>query len=239
MTTTAPKDRETPDIETASDGYAARFQGSAGEYLLQVQRDCIDRVLGDMRGVRVLDAGGAHGQLIEQLLERDCDITVLSSSELCGSERVLSKHAACNIVIGDHLAMPFDARSFDLVISVRLISHIDNWQQMLGEWCRVCRGAIVFDYPRVGGLNALTPLLFPLKRRIEGNTRTYTSFSTNELAEPLNSQGFDVTRQEAQFALPMGLHRAARGARPLQMIERGLRAIGLAHRATFRSTRQP
>src|SRR5262245_48521196 len=49
--------RETPDVETSSEGYAARFRGGAGAYLLAVQRRGIETILGDSRiqGAKVLD----------------------------------------------------------------------------------------------------------------------------------------------------------------------------------------
>ena len=71
--------KETPDVETASDGYARRFAGAAGRYLLAAQDAAVRTVLHDWRGGSVLDVGGGHAQLTPLLRERARDVLVFGS----------------------------------------------------------------------------------------------------------------------------------------------------------------
>lgn len=220
--------RETPDIETSSDSYAQRFSGNAGKYLLSVQQQRVKDSLAVPFGNTVLDVGGGHGQLAPGLVESGFDVTVLGSSADCYKQiQTGGSGGDAGFVTGDLLNLPFQDNSFDLVISVRLISHIENWPGLVREFCRVARTAIVIDYPSTRGFNALTPLLFRLKRGIEKNTRTYTSFSRTELAREFRLNGFCVSGHYPQFLLPMVIHRAMNGAVWLQVVEKFCAATGL------------
>lgn len=220
--------RETPDIETSSDSYAQRFSGAAGEYLLSIQQEKIGEALGARFGSTVLDVGGGHGQLVPDLVESGHDVTVLGSSNGCYKRVRQSKGGGdVMLVTGDLLNLPFPDKSFDLVISVRLISHIEDWPRLVHEFCRVARIAIVIDYPSTIGINALTPLLFKVKKGIEKNTRTYKSFSRKELSGELHRNDFCVSGLYPQFLLPMVIHRAMKGALWLRAVEKFCATFGL------------
>lgn len=218
--------KETPDIETASDSYARRFTGAAGQYLLAAQDAAIRAVLADWRGGAVLDVGGGHAQLTPLLRTLARDLVVFGS-DARSLERVRRGFPDCATATGDLLDLPFGPQSFDVVVAVRLLSHVRNWPRLLSELCRVARSTIVVDYPRTAGLNGLTPLLFPLKRRLEGNTRYYRNFRDAELDEVLQACGFVPRDRQAQFVLPMVMHRRANGARALRAVERAARTLGL------------
>ncbi len=213
--------RETPDIETASDDYARRFSGAAGVFFLDIQHSAIKRALGrDCKGIAI-DLGGGHGQLIPILEQAGCDIIEYGSDASC--HKMLSQRhpeAETQSVTGDMLELPFADQSVDLVIFVRLISHIDNWPALIAESCRVSRQAVIFDYPSIFSANALTPLMFGLKKGIEKNTRTYLSFSKRQLKSELEKHGYKITAHISQFILPMFLHRGLNGAKSLQVIEK-------------------
>lgn len=218
----------TPDIETSSASYARRFSGPAGRYLLQVQSGSIARVLRDLPPGRALDVGGGHGQLVPLLRRLGWNVTVHGTDAACERNlRNLHGQHDCAFLLGGLFDLPAADRSFDLVIAVRLISHVDEWEKLVAEMCRVARHAVVIDYPSSGGLNALTPLLFGLKKSLEGNTRTYTSFSRARLVQAFGSHGFGRPRQVKQFFLPMVLHRMGKGILPLRALEKLCRLVGL------------
>jgi ubiquinone/menaquinone biosynthesis C-methylase UbiE len=218
--------RETPDIETASDSYARRFAGAAGRYLLAEQDAAVRAALGDWRGGTVLDVGGGHAQLTPLLRTLASDVLVFGS-DARSLERVRREFPECATATGDLLDMPFAARTFDVVVAVRLLPHVRNWQRLLAELCRVARATVIVDYPRVSGFNGLTPLLFPLKKRLEGNTRHYRNFRDTELDEVLRASGFAPRRRHVQFLLPMVVHRRTRGAEALRRVERLAKSLGL------------
>jgi ubiquinone/menaquinone biosynthesis C-methylase UbiE len=221
---------ETPDIETSSDAYAARFAGSAGEYLLYVQAQTVAAALPTLPArASVLDVGGGHGQLIGLFEDRNCDLTLYGSDDACWERiRRLGLTGSVCLATGDLLNLPFPDRSFDLVVAVRLIAHVERWPRLLQEMCRVARKSVLIDYASKQGLNSLTPLLFALKKKIEGNTRTYASFDRAEFENILRREGFTIAVERKQFLLPMGLHRATGGN--LKSLERLARASALTGR---------
>lgn len=217
-----------PDVETSSAGYAQRFAGRAGRYLLGMQEEALRRTLRDCPPGRVLDVGGAHGQLVDPLRSLGWAVTVLGSAEECGHNlRVLHAKRDCEFICSDILHLPFPDGSFELVLSVRLLSHVEDWETFLGELCRVSARWVIVDYPSTSGINALTPLLFRVKKALEGNTRAYRSFSARELDRVLSSHGYRKGAVSRQFVLPMALHRVCGAAAPLRLTESASRAIGL------------
>jgi ubiquinone/menaquinone biosynthesis C-methylase UbiE len=176
----------------------------------------------------VLDVGGGHGQLIPLLAEQGYEVTITGSSNECYRRLQTDTGRACTtLVTGDLLNLPFADRSFDLVISVRLISHIGDWPHLIREFCRIARTSVIIDYPRPVGFNALTPLLFRIKRKLEKNTRTYTNFDEKTLARVFEPESFHIAGIAPQFFLPMVAHRVTGAPAWLRGIERICAKLGL------------
>jgi ubiquinone/menaquinone biosynthesis C-methylase UbiE len=218
--------RETPDVETASEDYARRFAGAAGLYLLAEQERAVRAALPGWHGGSVLDVGGGHAQLLPLFTELGGRVLVFGSEEQ-SLARAQQEFPGCRVATGDLLELPFADRSFDLVVAVRLISHIRQWRTLVTELCRVADRSVLIDYPRVAGFNALTPLMFPLKKRIEGNTRYYRNFHDREVDEAFAAAGFVPKSREAQFLLPMVLHRRLAAPAVLRQLERLSRSLRL------------
>jgi ubiquinone/menaquinone biosynthesis C-methylase UbiE len=222
--------RETPDIETSSDDYASRFAGAAGRYFLDVQSSTVKRALDGISKGLAVELGGGHGQLISLLEEAGYDIVECGSDASC-HDMLVERHpdSVMHPVTGDMCNLPFSDQSADMVIYVRLISHIENWPELIAESCRVSKQAVIFDYPSLVSANALTPFIFGLKKGIEKNTRTYISFNKKQLKIELEKHGFVISRHISQFMLPMFLHRALKGSKLLQYVEHFFRLTGLTH----------
>jgi hypothetical protein len=92
--------------------------------------------------------------------------------------------------------------------------------------CRVARHAVIIDYPLWFSANILTPMLFEVKRRIEGNTRTYKIFTMHEVKAEFAKHGFVLERAQKQFFFPMGLHRALGNPDVSKTLERAVSALG-------------
>lgn len=205
-----PPTSETPaDIETSSAAYAARFQGPAGRWMLSVQERVTLGLLKSTGAKSVLEVGGGHGQLTKPLLDAGYDVTVHGSDKAC--QRGVAELVAsgrCPFVVGSFLNLPFPEKSFDAVVSVRLIMHSEQWPQVIREFCRVARTCVVVDYPTVTGLNALAPLLFGAKKKLEKNTRVWRNFTHAEVEQSFQQNGFTTGKRRGQFFLPMVIHRA-------------------------------
>ena len=215
-----------PDIESASADYASRFAGRAGEYMLSTQSDCVASVLKDYEGGTLLDVGGGHGQLVGLYESLGINYTVQGSDEAC-FDFALSELKPERKIVSDLRQIPQKDTSVDVVIAVRLITHLDDWQVVLREMCRVARKAVVIDYPPRRSLNVLAPLLFTVKKNIEGNTRTFSNFSRSDFQETFEDAGFHTDMSVNQFFFPMVIHRLLKGRAVSRIIEKLSRMLGL------------
>ncbi|HER62444.1 MAG TPA: class I SAM-dependent methyltransferase [Desulfobacteraceae bacterium] len=223
-----PSYPETEDIVTASEDYAGRFAGEVGGYFLELQRDLTLELLKPYPGATILDVGGGHAQLAVPLVEQGFRVTVTGSSDEC-RRRLDSRLAAGSFSYRtcDMLHLPYDDRSFDVVIAFRLIPHVVRWRELIAEMSRVARLAVIVDYPDKRSFNFLTSQLFGLKKKLEVNTRPYTLFTRKQIIEAFgrHSMGSPVARHE--FFLPMVLHRKMSSVSISRRLENAARACGL------------
>jgi SAM-dependent methyltransferase len=198
---------ESPDVASSTDEYATRFEGAAGKHLLDVQNRSVMRLARPWLGGSVLDVGGGHAQLCGPLLDAGCSVTVLGSEASCFDRprRIAGERVSC--VVGDLLEPPFPDCAFDLVIAIRMLAHIHDADRFIRGLCRVARYAVIVDYPEIRSINTLTPTLYRLKKRLEGNTRTYRMYHQRDLVRMFVSHGFGAPNAIAQFFWPMVLHR--------------------------------
>jgi ubiquinone/menaquinone biosynthesis C-methylase UbiE len=221
---------ETADIETSSDNYAQRFSGKVGAWFLQVQEEATLKMLAPYPGSTILDVGGGHGQLTGALVDNNFDLTVLGSDEACRARisHYLETYR-CTFEVGDILNLPYPDQAFGVVVSFRLLPHVTLWEQYIRELTRVAEKAVIIDYPDVRSFNYLAPKLFSWKKRMEGNTRPYTTFRQRQVLDAFRSSGFIRADRFAEFFLPMVLHRKAKLPRLSQMMEDFCRGVGLTY----------
>jgi SAM-dependent methyltransferase len=220
--------REDADVETSSDGYARRFAGPVGAFLLEVQARVTLDLLRAWPGARVLDVGGGHGQLTGPLLEAGHDVTVYGSSPACAHRvRAWTVAGRVRFVAGDLLRTPFPDGCFDVVVSYRLLPHVAAWQKLVGELCRVARRAVLVDFPSLRSVNVVSGATFRLKKRVEGDTRTFAVFREADVEAAFARAGFKPTGRRPQFLFPMALHRALGRAGLSRALEGGGSALGL------------
>lgn len=219
---------ETPDIETSSDDYATRFSGKVGDWFLKVQRDATLKMLKPYVGASIIDIGGGHGQATRAIIKAGYDLTVFGSDPVCKAR--ISKFVdsgECKFEAGDLLSLPYADNSFDIVLSYRLLPHIDQWHRLIEEMTRVARKAVILDYPEKRSVNVIAPKLFKFKKQMEGNTRPFTLFSRTEVTEQFNKHGYHFTDAYAEFFLPMVLHRKLKQPIISSTMENVCRMLGL------------
>ena len=219
---------ETADIETSSDGYASRFAGPVGEWMLGVQESIVLSWIRELRPDAVLDVGGGHGQLAVPLARAGNKVTVLASDPVC-AKRIEAevREGKIKFQTGNVIALPFPDKSFDAVISVRLLPHCERWPELIRELCRVARKSVIVDYPVE---SKLASLLFGVKRKLEGNTRTWLSFRHAVVRSEFERNGFRFKQRKGQFFLPMVLHRTLRCRAVSEFLEGVCRRLGLTRR---------
>jgi 2-polyprenyl-3-methyl-5-hydroxy-6-metoxy-1,4-benzoquinol methylase len=218
------------DIETSSQGYADRFAGKIGAWMLQKQADITLNLLRDTsKQADILDVGGGHAQLVVPLLQNGYKVTVHGSDESCSKriEKMLDGDQ-CKFICSSMFDLPFADHSFNTLLCFRLITHCDNWQDLIAELCRVADDHIIIDYPTGHSLNAIASgSLFSFKKKLEGNTRSWRLFTRKELESEFNKHGFVCDSETKQFFLPMVLHRTLRCPRLSAFLESICRGLGL------------
>ena len=226
-------DTITPDIATASEDYARRFAGPTGRYFLDVQQGLLGSLLGGARGgpLRVLELGGGHGQLAPALLAAGHEVWIQGSAVGCARRLqpplLAERQDRLRFVVSSLWALPFADRTFDAVLAVRLLAHVERWPELLQEMARLSRRTVIVDFPARFSANLLEPALFALKRRLEGNTRPFFCYRPHELQAPLARAGFGRFRVAKQFCLPMVLHRTLQTPGLSAALEGGCRRLGL------------
>ena len=221
---------ETADIETASEDYARRFSGKVGSWFLKVQEEATLRMLSSYPGASILDVGGGHGQLTDALIRNEYQVTVLGSSEICKMRiQNMVNEGRCSFKVGNILDLPYPRQAFDVVLSYRLLPHVTRWREFASELTRVARKAVVVDYPTIRSINYIAPLLFQLKKRMEGNTRPFNSFKESDLFERFESLGFIRADRYPEFFFPMVLHRSLKFPVFSNTAERICRLSGLTY----------
>jgi 2-polyprenyl-3-methyl-5-hydroxy-6-metoxy-1,4-benzoquinol methylase len=200
---------ETADVETSSEDYARRFAGPVGRFFLEVQERTTLDLLAAWPGASVVDVGGGHGQLAAPLAASGRAVTVVGSRPACADRvRDLVTAGRVRFETADLLHLPFEDRSFDVVLSFRLLPHVERWRDLVAELSRLARHAVIVDYPTRRSVNAVAEPLFSVKKGIEGNTRTFTVFADAEVKDAFVTHGFRKTARRPQFFWPMALHRA-------------------------------
>jgi 2-polyprenyl-3-methyl-5-hydroxy-6-metoxy-1,4-benzoquinol methylase len=219
---------ETADIESSSADYAQRFAGPVGAWMLRIQEDIVLRLAAQYPIATFLDVGGGHGQLAGPLCKKGYDVTVQGSNPVCMKQIISLVHGGkCRFIVSSILNLPLRDQSRDVVLCFRLLTHCDNWPILLKELCRVARMRIIIDYPASKSVNAVAPMLFSAKKKLEGNTRTWRSFSHAEIIEAFARHGFVPVGVHKQFFLPMALHRGLGLAGLSAMLESLCRMAGL------------
>lgn len=224
----ARHDLRRADVETASDAYARRFEGAVGAWFLERQARCaLDLIARAAPGsLSILDVGGGHGQLTRPFLDAGHRVVVHASAPGC-HERLAPYRNRVGRVISDLWQLPFADRSFDLVSGIRLLAHVDDWHGLVREMARVSLSLVLVDAPLRTPVHRLAPALFARKRRIEGNTRPYFDYQSDEVVDGLRDCGLRVVGQARQYALPMVLHRKIGVAALSSRVEAALCAVGV------------
>jgi len=219
---------QAPDIDSSTDDYATRFSGKVGQWFLNVQEQGTLSLLKNIKEASILDVGGGHGQTLPALIANGYKVTILGSDQSC-SKRInpyLNNQNAF-FKIGSLTDIPFPDQSFDVALSYRILPHLTDWKKLIKELTRVSKNYVLVDFPTLYSFNLLSSLFFPLKKKIEKNTRTYKIFPEKEIIAEFKTNGFIPAGKYAQFLFPMALYRAINNHKISSGLETLFRTIGL------------
>jgi hypothetical protein len=128
--------------------------------------------------------------------------------------------------------LPFPDRAFDVVMSFRLLPHINSWEKFLEEVGRVASKAVILDYPELLSINYFGPTMFEIKKHLEHHnlTRPYTRFREGDLLEVFRRSGFVRSERYAEFFFPMVFHRVLQSPKISTELENIFRSMGLTEK---------
>jgi 2-polyprenyl-3-methyl-5-hydroxy-6-metoxy-1,4-benzoquinol methylase len=221
-----------PDIESSTPDYQKRFSGKVGGWFLDVQNKATRAVLSKIdnsSSLDIADIGGGHGQNVGVITESGHHLTVIGSDESC-KQLILPfvDQGKIDFELGDLLSLSFEDRSFDVVLSYRMLAHLQDWKQHISELTRISDNLVIVDFPTIRSVNYFSGSLFGLKNKVEKNTRYYKLFSEQEVVDEFERNGFAPLCRVGQFFFPMALHRAIKIKSISAMLEAVPRFIGLS-----------
>ena len=140
-----------PSLQTAGDDLPTRlgYDQWAAVYdsdenpLVALEGPWIDRLLGDVRGLTVLDLGCGTGRHALRLAAAGAVVHALDFSPAM-LDRARQKAGAAPVTFQVHdlaAPLPFAAESFDRIVCGLVVDHIADLQNFFGEMRRVCRPA--------------------------------------------------------------------------------------------------
>lgn len=109
--------------------------------LVMIEGPELTRALGHVGGLRILDVGCGTGRHAVQLAKAGADITGVDfSAGMLDKARAKPGADAVRFIHQDASGpLPFEAHSFDRVISCLVVDHVRDLKTFFGELRRVCR----------------------------------------------------------------------------------------------------
>ncbi|HWD37304.1 MAG TPA: class I SAM-dependent methyltransferase [Fimbriimonas sp.] len=99
---------------------------------------CLERILPTVQGLRVLDVGCGEGRYCRVLSRRGANTVGIDPvSEFVSRAKELHQSGDYREAFAEDL--PFEANSFDLVVSYLTLVDIPDFRAAIKEMCRVCR----------------------------------------------------------------------------------------------------
>ena len=161
-----------------------------------------DPVVGDWRGQRVLDLGCAGGFMAEALAARGALVTGLDpAAEAVAAAAARSRATGSTVayLVGTGEHSPFTDASFDIVVCVDVLEHVQDLAAVIGQVRRVLRpgGLFLFDTINRNPLSALAVVTIAervLRLLPPGTHRPEGFIRPDELGLLLERQSFAVGR---------------------------------------------
>jgi ubiquinone/menaquinone biosynthesis C-methylase UbiE len=122
------------------DRWAATYD-TMGNWLLALEEPEVDRALGDVAGLDVLDVGTGTGRHAIRLAERGAEVVAIDfSDEMLAKAR--AKHGADRVRFATHDVterLPYRNATFDRVLSALVLEHVKEVTPFFRELARVVR----------------------------------------------------------------------------------------------------
>lgn len=218
------------DPETARRFDQRRFGGPIGEMVAATQARVLANFVGRIQGRPILDVGTGTGRAALLLARGGATVVgVDASEEMLAVARQRASDQGVSVVFrtGDAHRLEFRDRSFDVVVSLRVIMHSPRWTDCVAELCRVADQLVILDYPSSHSVALFQSWARRARAALGGRTEPYRVFSHAQVEHALAGAGFRVRSVHRQFVLPIAFHKALGSARLTLALEGWLDRLGL------------
>ena len=217
------------DPDMARNFDARRFGGPIGALVAGTQARVLANMVGRIDGRPILDVGTGTGRAALLFARGGAVVTAVDASEEMLAEarrRAAEENAAIHFQIGDAHALDFADRSYDVVVSLRVIMHAPQWRRCIAEFCRVADRLVIFDYPSAHSFARLESMARRMAHTLGVRTEPYQVFTDTMIEDALERNGFRTRSVHRQFVLPIAFHKLFGSRRFTEWLER---LLGHAH----------
>ena len=207
-----------------------RFGGPIGALIASDQARVLSNFVGRIDGRRILDVGTGTGRAALLFARGGARVTAIDASEAMlavAHTRAADEGADIRFLVGDAQSLDFPDRSFDVVVSLRLVMHAPKWRTCVTELCRVADRLVILDYPSRRSVAFFHSTTRGILQTFSVRTESYRVFSSKEIVKALERSGFRVRSVHRQFVLPIALHKLMGSRRLTAAIEAFLDRAGL------------
>ena len=228
---------EIADYDQSGYDYTKYWKGRQYEH--EAEKTALSRLL-PTNGDSILDLGGSFGRLMEVYAPRFTQATILDYSQfaLDQAKQYANEKQITNLetVKGDAYHTPFPDQSFDAIMMVRVLHHIEDTKALFTEVKRILRpgGVFILDVPNKNHLKAQIRALLrgnltyssqrtPIKHTntmINGQTGIFYNFHPTAIAQELESIGFSCEEKLSISNLRVGLLKHYLASETLLKIDR-------------------
>ena len=111
-----------------------------------LNKKCIDRILVETLGDRIIDVGSGRGYLANLIRQKTGKETVGCDFQI--DEEIRKRYPDVQFISGDIEDLPIKDKEFDTVICTHTLEHIVNFQGALNELRRICRKKLILVVPK-------------------------------------------------------------------------------------------
>ena len=193
-----------------------RFGGPIGELIARTQARVLMNMAGRIKDREMLDVGTGTGRAAFILALGGAHVTAVDASEemlAIARQRAADQLLKITFQQGDAHALDFPDRSFDAVVSFRMLMHTPQWKHCVAELCRVAERLVIVDYPSATSVALFESLARRVAHAAGAKTEPYRVFTHGTIAEAFDRNGFRIRSVHRQFVLPIAFHKAIRSRR--------------------------
>jgi 2-polyprenyl-3-methyl-5-hydroxy-6-metoxy-1,4-benzoquinol methylase len=218
------------DPEMARTFEQRRFGGPIGDLVARTQARVLANMVGRIQDRQILDVGTGTGRVALLLAHGAAKVTAVDASDemlAIARRRAEAELVKVRFERGDAHALDFPDRSFDAVVSFRLLMHAPEWRRCLAEMCRVADRLVIIDYPSATSFALFESWARRLARAAGMRTEAYRVFSRGTIAAAFDENGYRIRSVHRQFVLPIAFHKMIGSRRFTMWIEDVLDRVGL------------